>query len=219
MQCKKVSHTREQLQDPAAIEWTGIAGEALTLDATPLANQPSEYIKASRDERKIGKVRDLTVQAVHNGKDIFIRLSWLDDSKDVEVGDTTMFLDGCGVLMPLNGGEPPIDEMGTKDEPVNAWFWRADFENGTARNTTAEGLGTTVYSEESPLQARALWGEGAWTVVFARPLAVPDMPKEITQLAPGATVKVGFAVWEGSNGERAGVKAFSKEWRDLVLDA
>lgn len=219
MECKKMSVTSEQLLDPAAVGWTNIAGEALTMDATPLANQPSEYIKASRDERKIGKVRNLLVQTVHNGKEIFFRLSWEDASKDSEVSDITTFLDGCGVLMPLKGGDPPIDEMGSKDAPVNAWFWRADFEEGTARNTTAEGLGTTQYSERSPLKARGLWGQGAWAVVFARPLAVPELEKEMTQLAPGATVKVGFAVWEGANGERAGVKAFSKEWRDLTLDA
>ena len=34
------------------------------------------------------------------------------------ITDTTTFLDGCGILMPVKGGDPPIDEMGSKDVPV-----------------------------------------------------------------------------------------------------
>jgi DMSO reductase family type II enzyme heme b subunit len=218
MQCKKVSASRDRLLDPAASEWATIPGESLKMDATPLANQPSEYIKASRDEKQIGKVKTLLVQSAHNDSDIFFRLTWEDASKNVEVTDNNLFPDGCGILMPLNGGDPPIDEMGTNDAPVNAWFWRADFED-KARNTVARGLGTTQFSKQCPIQTKSLWGQGAWAIVFARALAVPDLKDETTQLVPGAAVKVGFAVWEGSNGERAGVKSFSKEWRELTLEA
>jgi DMSO reductase family type II enzyme heme b subunit len=218
MRCTKVTVSRDRLLDPTAAEWSSIAGESLKLDATPLANQPSEYIKASRDEKKIGKIRSLMVQAAHTGTDILFRLSWEDANKNVEITDNDVFPDGCGILMPLGPGDPPIDEMGSKDAPVNAWFWRADLKD-QPHNTIAKGLGTTVFSKTCPIQTKSLWGNGAWAVVFTRALAVPDLKDEATQLAPGATVKVGFAVWEGSNGERAGVKSFSKEWRDLTLDA
>jgi DMSO reductase family type II enzyme heme b subunit len=218
MHCTKVTVSRDRLLDPTATEWSSIAGESLKLDATPLANQPSEYIKASRDEKQIGKIRSLMVQAVHTGTDILFRLSWEDGNKNVEITDNDVFPDGCGILMPLGPGDPPIDEMGSKDAPVNAWFWRADLKD-QPHNTVAKGLGTTVFSKTCPIQTKSLWGNGAWAVVFARALAVPDLKDETTQLAPGATVRVGFAVWEGSNGERAGVKSFSKEWRELTLDA
>jgi len=217
MECKRVTVSRAQLLDPVSAEWDRIAGEPLKLTATPLANQPSEYIKASRDEKQIGKVRDLMVQSAHNGTDIFFRLSWEDDSQNTEVTDNNLFPDGCGILMPLNGGDPPIDEMGSKEAPVNAWFWRADLKD-QAHNTIARGLGTTEFSEKCPIQTKSTWGRGAWAVVFARPLAVPDQKEEATQLGAGQAVRVGFAVWEGSNGERAGVKSFSKEWRELRLD-
>ena len=87
--------------------------------------------------------------------------------------------------MPLNGGDPPIDEMGSKEAPVNAWFWRADFKD-VPRNTIAHGLGTTQFSKQMPDPAKSTWGHGAWAVVFARPLAVPELKDETTQLAPGA---------------------------------
>jgi len=218
MQCKKVTATREQLLDPTSAEWRNIPGEALKMDATPLANQPSEYIKASRDEKQIGKVRNLMVQSVNNGTDIFFRLSWEDGTENITITDNNQFPDGCGILMPLSGGDPPIDEMGSKDAPVNAWFWRADFKD-TARNTIARGLGSTLFSKQCPIQVKSTWGQGAWAVVFVRPLAVPELKDEAAQLAAGQPVKVGFAVWEGSNGERAGVKSFSKEWRELSIES
>jgi DMSO reductase family type II enzyme heme b subunit len=222
MQCKKVTASREQLLDPVAAEWSNVPGEPLAMAATPLANQPSEYIKASRDEKQIGKVRNLMVQAVHNGQDILIRLSWEDATENVEITDNNVFPDGCGILMPLNAsdpqrGDPPIDEMGSKDAPVNAWFWRADLKD-VPHNTVARGLGTTEFSKKCPIQTKSTWGHGAWAVVFARSLTVPDQKDETTQLVPGSSVKVGFAVWEGSNGERAGVKSFSKEWRELQIE-
>ena len=217
MQCPKVTAPRERLLDPLAAEWSSIPGEPLKMAATPLANQPSEYIKASRDEAQIGKVRSLMVQAAHNGSDIFFRLTWEDASKDIKITDNNVFPDACGILMPLNGGDPPIDEMGSKNAPVNAWLWKADLEDGP-RNTVARGLGTTEFSKHCPISAKSTWGEGAWAVVFARPLAVPEQKDETIQLTAGQTVKIGFAVWEGSNGERAGVKSFSKEWRELTVE-
>jgi DMSO reductase family type II enzyme heme b subunit len=218
MECKKVTATRERLLDPLASEWGDIPGESLKMDATPLANQPSEYIKASRDERQIGKVRNLTVQAAHNGADVFFRLSWEDAEKNTEITDNNIFPDGCGILMPLKDGDTPIDEMGSKDVPVNAWFWRADLKD-EPHNTFAKGLGTTQFSKQCPIKTRSAWTQGTWTVVFARALAVPEQVDEAVQLAGGKTVKIGFAVWEGANGERAGVKSFSKEWRELTLEA
>ena len=218
MQAKKVTATRDQLIDPLAAEWSNIPGEPLKMDATPLANQPSEYIKASRNEKEVGKVRNLMVQTAHNGNEIFFRLTWEDATKNTEITDNNIFPDGCGILIPLKGGDPPIDEMGSKDFPVNAWFWRAD-QKDKAHNTTAQGLGSTLFSKQCPIQTKSTWGNGAWAIVFARPLAVPELKDEAVQFAVGTPVKIGFAVWEGGSGERAGVKSFSKEWRELTFEA
>ena len=136
MECVRVTASRDHLLDPAAAAWNGILAETLKLDATPLANQPSEYIKASRDEKKIGKVRSLTVQAAHNGTDVFFRMTWPDETQDAAITDINVFADGCGLLVPMTGNIPPIEEMGTNDAPVNAWLWRADLKD-EPRNTVA----------------------------------------------------------------------------------
>lgn len=218
MQCKKLSAAGDQLLDPTAAAWSAVPAEELTMSATPLANQPSGYIKASRDEKEIGKIRALSVQSAHNGQEICFRLSWGDQTENVAVTDTNQFPDGCGILMPLTTNDTPIDEMGSKDNGVEAWFWRADFKDDKALNQVAHGLGSTAPSEKSPIRARGVWQQGIWSVVFVRPLTTPAQLTEAVQLAAGGTVKIGFAVWEGGSGERAGVKSFSKEWRDLALE-
>ncbi len=35
---------------------------------------------------------------------------------------------------------------------------------------------------------------------------------------PGQTTKTGFAVWQGSNQERAGIKATTLEWQPLEIE-
>ena len=99
MQCTKVSVSRDQLLDPLSREWERIPGESIKMDATPLANQPSEYIKASRDEKQIGKVRNLMVQAAHNGSDVFFRLSWEDPTQNSEITDNNLFPDDIGCVI------------------------------------------------------------------------------------------------------------------------
>jgi hypothetical protein len=56
-------------------------------------------------------------------------------------------------------------------------------------------------------------------VVIARALRV-DTQEPIAQLEPGAETGFGVAVWDGNQGERAGIKAFSGPlWLELQLDA
>jgi DMSO reductase family type II enzyme heme b subunit len=218
MKCTRVTASPTELLDPAAGNWSTIPGEEIKMDATPLANQPSEYIKASRDEKTIGKVRKLTVQAAHDGAQVFFRLTWEDATKDVAITDINVFPDACGILMPITGRDTPIDEMGSNDDPVNAWFWRADRKD-EPRNVVAKGLSTTRDTKQCAIKTKSKWENGTWSVVFTRPLAVPEQKDEAVQLDVGKTVKIGFAVWEGSNSERAGVKSFSKEWRELTFAA
>lgn len=215
MQCAKVNLPDDQLLDPTGSAWNGVPAETIDLSATPLASQPSSFVR-SYDPAKVGRVKHVEVQSVHDEATIFFRLSWQDEAKNLEVTDNNQFPDGCGILLPLDGGDPPLQEMGGPGAPVNAWFWRADF-GDQARNVVAEGLGTTRTTARSPLRARSAYADGVWHVVLARALAVPEQSGEVAQFAPGSPTRIGFAVWEGGNGERGGLKAFSREWRELDI--
>ena len=50
---------------------------------------------------------------------------------------------------------------------------------------------------------------------MARTLSVED---EAVQFEAGGTYKVGCAVWQGSNNERAGLKSYSNSWYELELE-
>lgn len=181
---------------------------------TPLDRQPSEFVKLVGDSWDYGVTAKLFVRSVHNGKEIFFHLEWEDPTQDASLNDA--FPDGAGLLFPLKT-DAPIDTMGSKQEPVNAWYWRADKEGG--RNITAEGLGSTQETPnsrtKSRIQTRAGWKDGRWRLVVARALTVDDTA---VQFEEGGSYKVGFAVWQGSNQERAGLKSFSNSWLDLELE-
>ena len=213
MLAKKLTAEAKVLLDPAASAWDGVPAEAIAMGGTPLAQQPSRYIRTVWSDRPIGSVRSLEVRSAHNGKEVFFLLEWGDSTENTDyVGRD--FPDGAGILFPLNG-DAPLDTMGSESQPVNAWFWRADFEDG-AKNITASGIGTVSESEKSSIAARAQWNDGTWRVVFARPLTVTG--NQAVALEAGKSLKVAFAVWEGSSGERAGIKSFSKRWQELTLE-
>jgi DMSO reductase family type II enzyme heme b subunit len=50
---------------------------------------------------------------------------------------------------------------------------------------------------------------------MARSLTVND---QAVQFEAGGTFKVGCAVWQGSNRERAGLKSYSNGWLELELE-
>jgi DMSO reductase family type II enzyme heme b subunit len=96
------------------------------------------------------------------------------------------------------------------------WLWRADIE--TPHYVTATGRGTTK-RHESPLQGKGVYREGAWSVVLARPFNVGLEVQYVVPLAPGMTHKCTFAVWQGSNKERGGLKAHGPTWQPLEVEA
>ncbi len=51
--------------------------------------------------------------------------------------------------------------------------------------------------------------------MFTRTLAGEG---ESASLVPGSNTQIGIAVWNGTNEERAGIKAVSGDWTALVLD-
>jgi DMSO reductase family type II enzyme heme b subunit len=214
MLAKKLTADAKDLLDPAASAWGSVPAETIAMGGTPLIQQPSRYIRTVWSDRPIGSVRSLAVRSAHNGKEVFFLLEWDDGTQNTEYVERD-FPDGAGVLFPLKG-EAPLDTMGSEGQPVNAWFWRADLEDG-AKNVIASGIGTVSETEKSSIAARAQWQDGVWRVVFARPLTVAG--NESVALAAGKGVKVAFAVWDGSSGERAGIKSFSKKWRELTLEA
>ena len=67
------------------------------------------------------------------------------------------------------------------------------------------------------LLGQARWNKGVWRVVVGRSLRSPRGAVAV-RFGRGRPTKVAFAVWEGSSGERGGIKAFSNRWHELTLE-
>ncbi len=213
---KRLTADDARLLDPNAAEWRSLPGEPVTLAPTPLTSQPSLYVQATWENKPYGMTQQATVRAAHNGSSIFFHLTWGDPTEDSEIKDTDHFTDAAAVLFPVKG-DAPLTSMGSADQPVNAWYWRADFEEPVS--ITAQGTGTTVRHLSAGLKAGASFGDGRWSVVISRAIGSPD--GSAVTLRPGQigqTAKVAFAVWQGSNRERGGLKAATLEWQPLEMD-
>src|SRR3989304_5411148 len=215
MLTKRVKAKSGDLLDPASQTWKQAGASTVVLSPTPLEVQPSEYVRVSWTGRPYGTAASMRVSSLHNGDQIFFRLVWQDDSQDVKIADINQFVDAAAVLFPLVEDAPLIG-MGIKGKPVNAWFWRADWEQ--PKNVAAEGMGSTQRRDDPALAATARHQRGRWDVIIARSLNGKGSPAGTGALRAGAATKIAFAIWQGANQERAGIKAFSPAWQDLQIE-
>lgn len=204
------------LIEPDSRLWHGAGTERLALTGTPLALQPTAAIQVSWRGKSIGAVSRVAVSALHDGTTIAFRLEWADASESRAIDNTTSFPDAVAIAFPVRAGAP-LQTMGAPDHAVNAWYWRAD-EEGGVRIVVAEGIGTSRTVGQVANSSRAVWKGGRWSVVITRPLA-PQANEALAQLRPGSRSQYGVAVWEGSHRERAGIKAFSGDWREIQIEA
>ena len=82
---------------------------------------------------------------------------------------------------------------------------------------SAAGWGTLTHQEESVSTGRGAYRDGAWSVVFTRPLRTDD-PRDAQLGFASQTRRVAFAVWNGATGDRGARKNWSATWVDLRLE-
>lgn len=202
------------LLDPAAKAWKKVDREVVDLFGMPVHVQTSRYVRTVWADKLIGKVRAVSVRAAHDGERVAVQMEWNDETQNTEFAERK-FPDGAAVVFPSNG-DAPLGTLGTADAPVNLWRWRADLAEG--ENRVARGLGTDRKAEEAAgVSSSAKWEDGRWTVVFTRPLKVKGADN--VKFSAGKATKVGFTIWEGDNQERGDLRSYSRQWRDLVLEA
>jgi DMSO reductase family type II enzyme heme b subunit len=211
----------------------------------------------------------LELSAVHDGKNLAIRMTWRDATRDDKPVRPQDFEDMAAVQL-FKGNPEPFLGMGAANQPIDVWLWRARWQSGADVESVFPNMAVDMYPFEKPgngpnrhaaanqptefltakaagnltadtagdvqgsnLQARGFgtltmrprisqavnasgsWKEGRWTVVLRRPLQVPEGSG--VELAPGEKVSIGFAVWDGSAGDRNGQKLVSI-WHDLELE-
>jgi complex iron-sulfur molybdoenzyme family reductase subunit gamma len=195
----------ESLSSPTAPAWN----DAATV-TVPLSSAPSRVPDANDTS-----VERANVEAAHTQRKLFVRVSWADPTKDGNVTPSqydapriNSYGDGVAVQFPANVSQQPGIAMGSPQSMVNVWWW-----NGAMgqQELLAAGPGTTTPFDRTAISTNATHRDGRWYVVLSRNLTAEA---NRTSIGLERDVPVSFAVWNGSNAERAGQKAVS-EWYTL----
>ncbi len=89
-----------------------------------------------------------------------------------------------------------------------------DAHQSPVEDIVAAGISTISTKSEQNLRGRGIWLNGRWHVVIYRPYNKKDM--KAADLAPGKRTNVAFAVWNGSQRDRNGMKSVSN-WLTLSI--
>ncbi len=212
--------TLEQLLDPQSPAWQSVKATSIALEGTPSMAQPTEAIRETWANKKIGSIGKVNVQAIHNGKELAFRLEWSSPQANTSHGNNAVFPDGAAIAFPAVENAPVM--MGAPEMPITIWFWRASDEasgQGDARQIDAQGIGTSDTVDKNQVKTRSLWKDGKWSVVIARSMQV-IANRPVAQLKPGEKANYAIAIWDGSHGERGGIKSYSgMMWLELNLSA
>ena len=205
MKAIRLQLANKTLLNAGARQWERAPRAQLALRGTEAQAQPSAYVRTVWSGKRVGAVRSLSIQAAHNGQNLFFRLEWADPTHNADYGDGSAFPDAAAVLFPMDG-QTPINRMGSPAAGIQAWYWRANHaEYGEA--LAFHGFATEKRQPGPPILNCAAWADGHWRVVIGAPLASRE---------PGGAVA--FAVWEGSNQERGGLHSYSPEWQELSIE-
>jgi DMSO reductase family type II enzyme heme b subunit len=80
----------------------------------------------------------------------------------------------------------------------------------------AEGFGSLTPRIQQSASGNGIWDKGTWRVVICRPLA-SITGSGAAPLTPGKATSVGFAVWNGGQGERGARKGWAP-WVPLMIE-
>lgn len=224
---KKVSG--ELPSDPKDGKWTQAHSINIPLAPQVIAS-PREYES---------KIKELTVRAMHNTKDVTFLVEWEDPTEDASV-DIDKFSDAVALQFPSQTAkEKPHFAMGDKENTVNIWFWKAawqkraevgrlyamvdDFAGGIeagnpvsvsranpVENIIAQGYGSATDMEKADVQN--ITGKGLRNGnrwAVVFKRSILSEERYDALFKEGEVIPVAFAVWDGSEGHRGGRKVIS----------
>jgi len=123
---------------------------------------------------------------------------------DIDAGFTTardLYPQGFTDTNPL-GGDPAFMTARAAGNPLAQTTHASPVEN-----LVAAGFGTLTTADLQDVGGHGVWKDGRWRVVFTRPLTTAS---GYPSLAAGDLTNIAFAVWDGSKGNRDGIKSVSQ---------
>jgi DMSO reductase family type II enzyme heme b subunit len=171
------------------------------LIAPPVAIQPGGYVATAYADHARAATQSVQVVASAEAGVWTVDLRWRAPEAVLDASaDPRAFVDGAALFAPETRDAPWIT-MGTPESPLDGVLWRADAP--APLHVRAQGLGSVVRSPAAPdWKVAAAWSDGYWQVRFTLPGFA----------ALNNTRQLGVAVWQGAQGQRAGLKSVSPGW-------
>lgn len=190
------------VDDPNAAVWN--SATPATFPMSPQVHWQNRIQEAT--------VKDLSVRALHDGTQVAVLLEYADPSEDPDDAAALEFMVGDKKAH-FAHGQPMLQVEGG---PVNIWYWKN--RDGKGVDMNAKGFGTLKVQSHQDVQAKGVYANGTWKVVFSRPLQTAHADED-TQIVPGGFINVAFAVWDGKKDptsgdlrEKGSQKAVSSWW-------
>ena len=189
------------LDDPNAAVWS--SAPPATFPMSPQVHWQNRIQEVT--------VKDVIVRALHDGKQMAVLVEYTDPTQDPDDAAALEFMVGDKKAH-FAHGQPMLQVEGG---PVNIWFWK----NKTAKATdmSAKGFGTLKPQEHQDVQAKGVYSNGKWKVLFSRNLSTGHAEEDV-QITPGQFISIAFAVWDGRKDgagdlvEKGSQKAISSWW-------
>lgn len=196
------------VNDPDDIIWERLPEYRIHMAPAPPVH---ESVELRLDEEDEG--RDVYFTLARTSDRFYVRLRWRDETANTET-KSDRFRDGAAVQFAI-GDEATSYIMGTgPDEPVNIWYWRSDANQ--VESLAAGGPGSTTRLDEQPVSGDSLYQPGKdpednrWVVVMSRPLDAAGEHQVSFQRED--KLPMAFALWQGSDGQRDGLKSVTEDW-------
>jgi len=196
--------------DPDDIIWERLPEYRVTMLPAPAVHESVE-LRVNYDAEETF----LYMTLAKTSERFYVRLRWVDDTRDTATA-YNRFRDGAAVQFSL-GDDATSYIMGDgPDSAVNIWYWRSD--SNTVQNLAAGGPGSTTMLDEQPVTGDAMYDNNdgdpnEWTVVMSRPIAAEGAH---TASLDRDIVPMAFALWQGAEQQRDGLKSVSDGW--ILLD-
>lgn len=173
----------------------------LNLIAAPTAMQPAKYIKAAYADAIAPATTTLQVEALRDGDSWEIALKWAC-AKPVTTcaGETDRFVDAAAFFVPGHADANWIT-MGSAEAPVEGVLWRAD--RSDLLKIEAQGMGAAQRTPTPALwRVKQEYNNGLYQLRMLFPKW--DNLNRYQRAA--------FAIWQGDQRQRAGLKSVSAGW-------
>ncbi|MDC1152996.1 c-type cytochrome [Nitrospinaceae bacterium] len=189
-------------------------------------------------------VRNLTVRAAYNDKEIAFKIHWDDPSYDPALEAKNIVKPSPTPPLPehLKGArkEEPIEPVipdfpdalalqfslnnkavkpyflnGDSDHPVNLWKWTSLDNKADEWNATGLTNWSLQNDRSQTIKAKINYQFGRYFLVIKRKLKVDDKKMDV-QFGEGKPLSIAFNIWDGYQGETGAKKSISS-WFELRL--